>query len=391
MTELLNVWVGDKRVGELLREEYEYSFQYLDPASLDPTRDLVSLTMPVRNRRYDTQVLMPPFQMALPEGALLDHIRARFGKLVDVTNDLVLLRLVGNNTIGRVRFSEPGEPPKAPLTTPQSLQELLLYPETGTLFTELFETLASQSGVSGVQPKVLWSEAGKKAALTTDKFILKTAGPDYPLLATNEYYCLRAAQAAGLTTPDFQLGEHGDLLAVKRFDLDTGGHQLAFEEICALMERPTGGKYMASYEQVVEIIQRVPCEPRSDAMQQIYKAIALSMFLRNGDAHLKNFGILYDTINQKWLAPIYDVVCTTAYIPRDVPALTMDGKKAWPDDSTLIEFGIHACGLRRRDVNRCLLEVRVGLASLAPMLEADASKSAANYQLSEHLRDLLKN
>ncbi|XOV89831.1 MAG: hypothetical protein ACFHX7_08075 [Pseudomonadota bacterium] len=41
MTAALDVWVGDKRVGELLREEYEYSFQYLDPTSLDPTRELL--------------------------------------------------------------------------------------------------------------------------------------------------------------------------------------------------------------------------------------------------------------------------------------------------------------------------------------------------------------
>ncbi|MEX0943310.1 MAG: type II toxin-antitoxin system HipA family toxin [Pseudomonadales bacterium] len=365
MSDQLDVWVNSKKVGDLLREDHDYSFQYTELSTLDPARDLVSLTMPVRVKRYDTKVLMPPFQIALPEGALLENIRTRFGKMIDVSNDMNLLRMVGNNTIGRVRFSEPGMNPRDLKVTSHSVKEILAYPETEALFADLFEDLAEQSGVSGVQPKLLWSEHGGKASIATPNYILKTSGPEYPLLALNEYICLAVTRFSGLSTPEVSLSETGKLLAVKRFDL-TDRKPLAFEEICALMERPTHGKYMGSYEEVVETIRKVPCHPLNQALRDAFKAIALSMMLRNGDAHLKNFGVLYDTVQTKWLAPIYDLVSTTVYIPRDVPALTLDGRKEWPTIDQLKDFGTHACGLRTREVNKCIEEIRSGMRSMHP-------------------------
>ncbi len=50
----------------------------------------------------------------------------------------------------------------------------------------------------------------------------------------------------------------------------------------------------------------------------------------NGDAHLKNFGILYEEgMQNRFLAPAYDVVNTLIYLEKDKPALTMFGKKVW--------------------------------------------------------------
>ena len=85
--ESLNVWVKDKKVGQLIRENHSYIFQYQNINTLDPQKDLVSLTMPVRAKQYETQVLMPPFQMVLPEGALLETLRTRFAKVMDISNE----------------------------------------------------------------------------------------------------------------------------------------------------------------------------------------------------------------------------------------------------------------------------------------------------------------
>ena len=68
--------------------------------------------------------------------------------------------------------------------------------------------------------------------------------------------------------------------------------------------------------------------------------IALNAALRNGDAHLKNFGIVYDDIDgEVALAPVYDLVTTTAYIPADQMALTLDGSTRWPMAKQLLAFG----------------------------------------------------
>jgi serine/threonine-protein kinase HipA len=387
--EILDVWVKGRKVGELIQEDYEYTFQYQDIASLDPDRDLVSLTMPVRAKRYDTQFLMPPFQMPLPEGALLENLRTRFGKIMDISNDIVLLKLVGNNTIGRVRFTAKNEALKVQNQSVYSLKELLSYPETEDLFKDLLDQLAPHSGVSGVQPKVLWTEHGKKVALVSDQYILKSAGRDYPGLAVNEFFCLEAAKACGLTTPDFYLTENNEMLVIKRFDGDEN-RQLAFEEVCALLNRPNHGKYTGSYEEVADLIQKVPCEPVGDANRDFFKSVVLSMMLRNGDAHLKNFGILYDDVKRKWLAPTYDLVTTTVYVPKDVPALTIAGAKQWPDISTLKSFGLHACGLRKKELNVCMDEVKAGIEAIKPKMRYFSGKHKSMRELCDRMLDAMK-
>ena len=56
----------------------------------------------------------------------------------------------------------------------------------------------------------------------------------------------------------------------------------------------------------------------------------MSYFLKNGDAHLKNFGVIYSTYFKIIsFAPAYDIVNTCVYIYKDRPALSMFGKKIW--------------------------------------------------------------
>jgi serine/threonine-protein kinase HipA len=69
------------------------------------------------------------------------------------------------------------------------------------------------------------------------------------------------------------------------------------------------------------------------------------MVMKNGDAHLKNFGLLYTDpeTNDCRLSPTYDVVCTTAFLPKDLPALSLVRTKAWPTREALIKFGREHC------------------------------------------------
>ena len=388
-TEILDVWVGNKRVGQLIQEDHTYIFQYRDIASLDPQKDLVSLTMPVRARQYETQILMPPFQMVLPEGALLENLRMRFAKVMNISNDILLLKLIGNYTIGRVRFTEAGGPLDTGAQSHYSLTELLTYPGTEDLFKDLMDQLATRSGVSGVQPKVLWNDYGKKIALPAGRYILKSAGHEYPGLAVNEYFCLKAAQACGLKTPDFHLADSGKMLVVGRFDLDKNNHQLAFEEVCALQHLSSHGKYDSSYEAVAETIQKTPCYPLGETRRELFKSILLSMMLKNGDAHLKNFGVLYDNAERKWLAPVYDLVSTVVYLPRDVPALTLAGKKQWPVLEVLADFGLHACGLRKKDVKQCIDEVKAGIIKIKLQLKKFSAEHKEYSELCERISSIM--
>jgi serine/threonine-protein kinase HipA len=68
--------------------------------------------------------------------------------------------------------------------------------------------------------------------------------------------------------------------------------------------------------------------------------IALNCALRNGDAHLKNFGIVYDDVQgEARLAPVYDLVTTSVYLPKDSLALALNGTTKWPSARDLRKFG----------------------------------------------------
>ena len=78
----------------------------------------------------------------------------------------------------------------------------------------------------------------------------------------------------------------------------------------------------------------------------------MNYLLKNGDAHLKNFGILYnDDFSKIWFSPAYDVVNTVVYFHKDKPALTMQGKKLWLGKKELVKFGIQNCYLSESDAN----------------------------------------
>lgn len=334
----LAVWAGGKRAGLLAREtKGEYVFAY-NPGT-DPDAQ-VSLTMPVRLQSWTSRELHPVFQMNLPEGALLEAIRRAIAKVVG-EDDLSVLRVTGGNQVGRNRFALPQDGSPYSEDTPESLEELLTYPDTRELFNELLAKYALRSGISGVQPKVLL-DASDRSALASSGYIVKSWGTDYPFLAVNEYFCMTAAKRAGLSTPKFFLSDNGGLFIMRRFDLTDDGDPIGFEDMCSLQALGTSRKYSSTYERVAKTISDfVSGERLMAAREQFFATLVLSVMLRNGDAHLKNFGVLYaapsGTVE---LAPVYDVVTTTVYITKDVPALTIEGTKKWWPRKVLERFAV---------------------------------------------------
>lgn len=332
----LAVWVGLRKAGRLERAD-DYVFAY-HPDALPS--DAVSLTMPVRLRSWQSRDLHPVFQMNLPEGALLVAVRSAIAKVAG-TDDLTVLRIVGGNPIGRNRFSRVEDDAPMFPSEPESLEEILSFPDAIELFNELVARYALRSGVSGVQPKVLLP-ATERATAVSSGFIVKSWGGEFPQLGANEFLCMTAARKAGLATPEFHLAENGGLYVMKRFDIGPGGASRGFEDFCSLQGLGTDGKYAGSYERAAKsIADFVSPEHRTEARERFFGALVLSVAVRNGDAHLKNFGVLYDdSRGPVRLAPVYDIVTTTAYLKSDVPALTLEGRKIWWPRKTLEKFAV---------------------------------------------------
>jgi len=82
------------------------------------------------------------------------------------------------------------------------------------------------------------------------------------------------------------------------------------------------------------------------------------VMVRNGDGHLKNFGLLYEhpaALASIRLAPLYDVVTTSVYGSTSLRtgitkydrtlALNLAKSKNYPDRATLLDFGTRVCGV----------------------------------------------
>lgn len=304
------------------------SFRY---ASNAPERAAICLSMPVRYADYPHAGLHPIFQMNMPEGFVLEALRNRLAKASQL-NPMLLLAMTGRNEpIGRLRIDMAGMPP-APDMPGERLADLIAWDGTEDLFDELLNKYLLRSGISGVQPKILVPESPvDRQTSITRELIVKSGGHQWPHLAINEFLCMSIARASGIETPEFHLSDNHRLFIMRRFDR-TGESHLGFEDMAVLMGMGAHQKYQGSYEHIARAI-RLFCAPDQiqRALQQLFLSVAVSCLVGNGDAHLKNFGLLYSDpmAHDARLAPAYDIVNTTAYLPNDSLALQLAGQKSF--------------------------------------------------------------
>lgn len=356
---LLNVSIGEvAQAGQLLRAS-TYEFRYLAP---DPEQPTVALLMPPSERlTWQDGDLFPPMDQNLPEGDLFMWIRELFPK--QPMTPMHMLALVGRNGIGRLGYSLPDQAePSLPRTL--SKGELLSTKYTPEVFSELVAAYVSTgAGIAGMQPKIM---VPHRPTVPIPSLIVKAASAAYPGLAANEYLCLTAAKHAGIDVPSFALSDDGQMLVLDRFDLvvhdDGRVERLGLEDIAALAglrvrDILSDRKYQGSYQRVAELLRQF--QLHSSNLHRFFEQVVFSIMVRNGDAHLKNFGLLYRSREEVWLAPMFDVVTTSIYKYTQSPggpeledrtlALKLfAGKhqtKAYPTTEELVDFGRRVCGV----------------------------------------------
>jgi serine/threonine-protein kinase HipA len=349
---------GAPHAGQLLKAS-AYEFRYLAP---DPEQASVALLMPPKQKlTWQDGDLFAPMDQNLPEGDLFMRIRELFPK--QPMTPMHLLALAGRNGIGRLGYHLPGAPAVA---APRviSKAELLSTPYTPEVFGELVAAyLSTGAGIAGMQPKIMVPD---RPTVPVPSLIVKAAGPSYPGLAANEFLCLSTARRAGIQVPEFSLSDDGQMLILDRFDIvahDDGRiERLGFEDIAALAglrvrDVLSDRKYQGSYQRVAELLRQM--QLHSDNLHRFFEQVALCVMVRNGDAHLKNFGVLYRSETQAWLAPLFDVVTTSIYRYTRYPggpeledrtlALKLfagrHGTKTYPTIEELHDFGRRICGV----------------------------------------------
>lgn len=376
MNDFLTVKVDSKTSGVLSSEENEYIFSY----KTEDKKDFISLTMPVRAKSWNSKNLHPLFEMHLPEGYLLSIIKKHFSKFTK-TDDFGLLKLMSPSIKGRVSYEQDLKIELKPL-----ILDDLLHSSNEKLFDELVFRFALNSPISGVQPKVL-AQIENKATLKLEDYIVKSWGEDYPELALNEYLCMRVVQKANIYVPEFYLSQDRKLFIMKRFDIKDDNTYLGFEDMCVLFGKNRDDKYEGTYEQIAKTIKTfVSPKYKKESLENFFKMIVINFLLKNGDAHLKNFGLIYDDISNIKLAPAYDVVTTTVYIKNDIPALHLLGSKKWWKEKQLLRFGIEFCDLTTKEVKELY---EICLKAKDEIIE-EAKIYKKDDQVSEFIDNLIK-
>jgi serine/threonine-protein kinase HipA len=359
MPAMLQVATPEGDSGKILTSAGDYLFRYHEDAQ---ARAAISLLMPVRLDEYRRRELHPIFQMNLPEGYVLEQLRNRLAKVASV-DPMLLLALSGSSSpIGQVAVSSPEV--DALLARQQfpgeKLEEILAWDGAEDIFAGLVDRYILRAGISGVQPKVLVPEhqdsAPQRVTSKTSDLIIKSGRDEFPGLAINEFLCMSVAKEAGIAVPEFYLSSNAKLFVMRRFDRDEQLNPIGFEDMAALMGLAAEQKYSKSYSAIAKAIRLYcPAEQVQGSLAQLFAMVTLSCIVGNCDAHLKNFGLLYSDPTQRdaRLAPAYDIVNTTAYIPEDVLALDLVGNKSlFASRQGLLDFAKVSDVARPEDVIR---------------------------------------
>lgn len=388
---LLEVSIAGQLKGQLLRQS-RCEFRYLDADASQPP---VGLLMPAQQLTYEDGDLFPVMDQHLPEGDLFMRLRQLFPK--QALTAMHLLALVGANGIGRLGYALPGHAP-APNASVLSRQTLLETTFTPEVFDDLVSAyLSTGAGIAGMQPKIMVPD---RPTISIPTLIVKAGSQAYPGLAANEFLCLRAAQRAGIQTPDFDLSYDGQLLLLDRFDIEPDGQRLGLEDIASLMglrvrDTLADRKYHGSYQHIADVLKLLQLPEVN--LHRFFEQVAFTIMVRNGDGHLKNYGVLYRTPKDIWLAPMFDVVTTSIYRyqrygggpeleDRTMALKLFSGKgqtRSYPDTAELLRFGRTVCGVERPGavlekiaqamasvLDDARHDVRVPVATLAAMRDA---------------------
>lgn len=398
----IDVYVQSKNVGLLAKTAQlddfseKHSFTYLAEA-----KQALSLLMPVRRETYDYPGLHPIFQMNLPEGYLREYLERATAKAFG-SDDLTILTLLGNNQIGRLQYRLEGEGSEEGVEKAPELSAILTSEDSG-LFDQLMTRFALRSGVAGVQPKMLLdaSRITDKSTVNLSSYVVKTWGPEFPHLACNEYTCLMLCKYSGLDVPEFYISDNAKLFVSKRFDINEDGEALGFEDFCVLQAKSTKQKYDASLESCANTIKQfVSPELLAKALADFFKLTVINVLVRNGDAHLKNCGIIYNDLaqyeqgtmpmQQRQFSPVFDVVSTLPYIKNDTMALTLSGSKRWPKWKVLESFAVSHCGLSKKKANLILDDVYTAARLVVPIFQELKDQHEGFQPIAEDMEALIK-
>lgn len=372
MNKALSVWWGGRVAGTLkLSNTGGMTFGYSPEWLADPASPALSISLPRREQRFAERECRPFFSGLLPEEGQRDAAAAALG--LSKHNDFALLDALGGDVAGALTLW-----PEA--TTPPTLVSPASTPLTDHQLDELIAALLKRPllaggelrlSLAGAQPKVPVVLVDGRIALPAHgeptTHILKPAIERFAGTVENEALVMKLAAAVGLEVAAVELRTAGSrpFLLVTRYDRtagDRGVDRLHQEDFCQAMGIAPETKYEKeggpTLARCFALLRRIATRPAVDVLKLV-DAVIFNVIAGNADAHGKNYSLLYAD-DELRLAPLYDLLCTTAY-PELSPRLAMKvggratieemGAKTWPAFAEAA--GVAAPFVRRRVAALC--------------------------------------
>ncbi|KZL15332.1 Serine/threonine-protein kinase HipA [Pseudovibrio axinellae] len=335
MSRILDVYLHESLAGTLEQSpEGTLHFTY-DLNYLQGTGPAISVSMQLREQRYDDPIARPFFSGLLPDERARRRLAAALG--VSERNAFGLLEIIGGECAGALSLVPQG----------QSLPEFLIEETEALSPQQLAEVLhilrdrpllGGEQGVrlslAGAQDKLAVAVQDNQITLPRDgrptTHILKPFIEGLDGTVENELFCMTLARRLGFNVPKVSKGVAGDTpyILIERYDRlhqpDGTIRKLHQEDFCQALSVAPELKYEQEggpgVEQAHSLIQAQTRQPAADRLT-FQRMLIYHYLVGNADAHAKNYALLYNEETPD-LAPLYDVICTTAY-PRLAKKMAM--------------------------------------------------------------------
>ena len=341
---VLKILLGDVPVGHLTgfqdgKSLFAFDDSYID---LGPGRPILSMAFNApgdeeateRKLReiYSSRMKLPPFfSNLLPEGVLREYMVKRLK--IHQDHEFDILMALGASLPGAVRALPADELPQAAISY-----------RPDTTHAAPGETPIKFS-LGGSQLKFSMIERGGRFTLEdgNEEWIVKPPHPAHPNVPANEYTMMRLAAAAGIQAPEVKLVKLDDIdltgvrglsipqweawaYAIKRYDRTAEG-RVHVEDFAQVFNVYGDQEYKATnYDTVGRLIFDL-FPNRFEQLAEFIRRLVVNILIGNGDAHLKNWSVVYKDKVTPQLSPVYDLVSSIHYVQNDSLALNLGGEK----------------------------------------------------------------
>ena len=327
-----------KKVGQITGSSaadafFSYADEYLQDSSAVP----LSVSLPLTGKAFSPVQTQNFFDGLLPEGFTRRCVAGQLQR--DERDYLSILSGLGNECLGAIQISEPGNPPPVPEYRALNLDEIRDLARNGAegsaeLLARSHISLTGASGKTGLY----YDEQNRKwylpAGSAPSTHIVKQSHVRLNGIIANEQLCQLTARGLGIDTPQsfiIQTGGQNDadiLFATRRYDrlftvnpesinglpVPRRLHQEDFAQALGIPAfrkyEPKGESYL---KKMFDLLRECSADPIAD-QEKLWDRCVFNFLIGNSDAHLKNFSILYsENLHTLQLAPAYDILSTAVY------------------------------------------------------------------------------